>query len=589
MRLILFTCIAVCGLAASMLAQAGSDAAAVLKQMRLASGGAAWDRVAEIVEHGQMKENGVAGRFTQGEDLKTGSYAFQAEFPTANARIGQGVHRDDIWTLNQQGDLAVHSGARNDNNAVTDTYLYRCGYWRQGFDGAEVTMDPPATEGSVSFDRVRITPAHGETVVLWINASTHLLDREQWGDAAKRFSDYRVVNGLKLPFAIRHVTKDHEDYAITLERIDLKSKVEDADVDIGFYHDFEMPASGVATVPTEHGTAFEVRINGKGPFNMFFDTGSLNIVSSTIAKEVGIAPQGDAEKINGTVEVRPATLKTLQIGDVTMHDQPFVVMDYPGEFGVVGYEFLQRFVVRIDYDHNRITMYDPARFSYSGGGVVVPMLVKSRGMLYVRGSVDGFKGQFILDTGNEFGLQFEPGFVRINDLVGWTHARFHGYAGRGYAGPSPESYYAHIYKLTIGDAEVDDIAANLSQGDPHDGDLDANLGESVFRQFNCTFDEIRGKLYLEKNGNWGPVPFNRAGIVVDPQDDGMKVMTVLPGGPGEGVGLQVGDLITKIDDKALNGNQDESAFARPVGTFLHLTVKRGQVMQEITLTLKDVL
>lgn len=589
MRLILLTCIAGCGLAASMLAQAGSDAAAVLKQMRLASGGATWDRVAEIVEHGQLKENGFAGRFTQGEDLKTGSYAFKAEFPTANARIGQGVHRDDIWTLNQQGDLAVHSGARDDNNAVTDTYLYRRGYWRQGFDGAEVTMDPPATEASVSFERVRITPAHGETVVLWINASTHLLDREQWGDAAKRYDDYRVVNGLKLPFAIRHVTKDHEDYAITLERIDVKSKVEDADVAIGFYRDFEMPASGVATVPTEHETAFEVRINGKGPFNMFFDTGSLNIVSSTVAKEVGIAPQGDAEKINGTVDVRPATVKTLQIGDVTMHDQPIVVMDYPGEFGVVGYEFLQRFVVRIDYDHNRITMYDPARFSYSGGGVVVPMLVKSRGMLYVRGSVDGFKGQFILDTGNEFGLQFEPGFVRINDLVGWTHARFHGYAGRGYAGPSPESYYAHIHKLTIGDAEVDDIAANLSQGDPHDGDLDANLGESVFRQFNCTFDEIRGKLYLEKNGNWGPVPFNRAGIVVDPQNDGMKVMTVLPGGPGEGVGLQVGDLITKIDDKALRGTQDESAFARPVGTFLHLTVKRGKVTQEITLTLKDVL
>ena len=120
--------------------------------------------------------------------------------------LAQGVHRDDIWTLNQQGDLAVHSGAHDDNNAVTDTYLYRRGYWLQGFDGARVTMDPAATEDGIPFERVRITPANGETVVLWINASTHLLDREQWGDAAKRYSDYRVVNGLKLPFSIRHVT-----------------------------------------------------------------------------------------------------------------------------------------------------------------------------------------------------------------------------------------------------------------------------------------------------------------------------------------------------------------------------------------------
>jgi C-terminal processing protease CtpA/Prc len=111
----------------------------------------------------------------------------------------------------------------------------------------------------------------------------------------------------------------------------------------------------------------------------------------------------------------------------------------------------------------------------------------------------------------------------------------------------------------------------------------------VFRQFNCTFDEIRGKLYLEKNGNWGPVPFNRAGIVVDPQDDAMKVMTVLPGNSGEAAGLQVGDLITKIDGKALDDTQDESVFARPVGTVLRLTVKRGQATQEIAVMLKDVL
>lgn len=211
MRLALFTCIACCGLSASMPAQAGSDDAAVLKQMRLASGGAAWDRVAEIVESGQMRENGFTGQLTQSEDLKTGSYAFKAEFPTAKAWIGQGVHQDDIWTLNQQGDLAVHSGAHDDNNALTDTYLYRRGYWRQGFDGAEVTTDPPASEDGVSFERVRIPPAHGETVVLWINQSAHLLDREQWGDAAKRYSDYRVVNGFKIPFSIRHVTKEHQD------------------------------------------------------------------------------------------------------------------------------------------------------------------------------------------------------------------------------------------------------------------------------------------------------------------------------------------------------------------------------------------
>ena len=37
-----------------------------------------------------------------------------------------------------------------------------------------------------------------------------------------------------------------------------------------------------------------------------------------------------------------------------------------------------------------------------------------------------------------------------------------------------------------------------------------------------------GKAVSREERKLGTVPFNRAGIVVDPQDDAMKVMTVLP-------------------------------------------------------------
>lgn len=585
-----------CGCACAASSQDSIDAVTVLAQMREASGGAAWGRAAEILERGSMLENGFTGQYSLGEDLKTGGYAFTAVFPAAKAKIGTGVHGDETWSLNQQGELAVHAGAEKDPGAITDRYLFRRAYWKPGFEGASVRLDPPVTEGGVEFQRVRIQPPNGETVVLWIDPATHLLHREERGGGAFVCGDYRRVMGLALPFSIRHVTNTHEDYAIKLDSIAVKPRLDEADVAIAFYRDFEMPAGGVVTVPTERGTIFEGRINGRRQVKMLFDTGSINIIAASVAKEFGIVQEGDAKKLEasggGSVDVRAATVKTLQIGDVTMRDQPFVVMDFPADSGspvaVVGYEFLQRLVVKIDYERNRMTMYDPARFSYGGGGVAVPMIAQSRN-LFVKGSMDGFKGIFALDTGNDVALELEPGFVRINDLVGWTHARFHGFAGSGYAGPLPDSYYARIQKLKIGDAEVEDVAANLSQGEVHDGQPDGNLGYSVLRQFNCTFDLNRGKLYLEKNANWGPVPFNRAGIVVDPQDAGMKVMTVLPDGPGETAGVQVGDLITKIDGKALEDSEDESAFARAPGTVLHLTIRRGDSTQEIAVTLKDVL
>ena len=135
-----------------------------------------------------------------------------------------------------------------------------------------------------------------------------------------------------------------------------------------------------------------------------------------------------------------------------------------------------------------------------------------------------------------------------------------------------------------------DLITNLSGGEPGPGDYAGNVGRSVLRQFNATFDCMRGKLYLEKNANWGkPGIFNRAGIVIDPVDQGQKVMTILPGSPAEAAGLAVGDLITKIDGRAPSDDLDDPAFLQPVGTVVRLVVKRGEGERRIDVTLKDVL
>ena len=71
--------------------------------------------------------------------------------------------------------------------------------------------------------------------------------------------------------------------------------------------------------------------------------------------------------------------------------------------------------------------------------------------------------------------------------------------------------------MSLGAAEVHGIFASLSTEKSPPGTKDGNVGRSILRQFNVTFDCMRGALYLEKNANWGkPVIFNRAGILFDP-------------------------------------------------------------------------
>ena len=120
----------------------------------------------------------------------------------------------------------------------------------------------------------------------------------------------------------------------------------------------------------------------------------------------------------------------------------------------------------------------------------------------MNGKVDGVDGRFVLDTGNEVGFTLEGEFVRQSGLIRRLGAHYHGYSGRGYAGPLPDAYYARVRSLTLGEAGVDGVIVYLSTGETAGADFSGNIGQSILKQFNVTFDAMRGRLYLEKNSNW---------------------------------------------------------------------------------------
>ena len=70
-------------------------------------------------------------------------------------------------------------------------------------------------------------------------------------------------------------------------------------------------------------------------------------------------------------------------------------------------------------------------------------------------------------------------------------------------------------------------------------------------------------------------------------DSGAAVAEVTPGGPGAAAGLQPGDVITKIDGKAVSGNEDIGAVvdARKPGDKLRVQVDRGGDQATVTITL----
>lgn len=356
-------------------------------------------------------------------------------------------------------------------------------------------------------------------------------------------------------------------------------------------------AARAVTVHAKNGVDLQATINGQGPFDAVFDTGSGNLMTASLARRLGLKPEGSAtlNAGGGMVPAKVVKVATVNIGGLTMSDQMFAVVDTPvtqGQDGIfIGDLLLQNLPIRIDFEKQEITFYSKQGFAYSGKGAAVPIHSKD-GTLLAEASVDGIDGLFGIDTGDMYSLSLYAPFVAKHKLVQHYRAKIQGYAGEGYGG-ADRGFFTRADTLLLGHAEVIRPITVLSTdtlGAESSTTVAGNIGLHILRQFNIIFDVPHGEMYLEKNAAYGkPDVFNRAGLMLNYEPDNLKIMTVVPGGPGARAGLQAEDMITGIDGKSPTDDTIQSAFIQPVGTVVHLTVRQGTKTRSVSLVLKNIL
>ncbi|HYH66408.1 MAG TPA: aspartyl protease family protein [Urbifossiella sp.] len=113
--------------------------------------------------------------------------------------------------------------------------------------------------------------------------------------------------------------------------------------------------------------AVMVKLNGKGPYKLIFDTGApMNLINNRIAKDSGVldaknkAPAG----LFGTMGQKKVAL--LEVGPAKLENATAVVMDHPtvaaisealGPIdGIIGFPFFARYKATIDYQKREMTL-----------------------------------------------------------------------------------------------------------------------------------------------------------------------------------------------------------------------------------------
>ena len=593
----------------------------ILARAKAATGGSAWDRIVSIRSVGTLETSGLKGTFETLEDLRRGAHL--TRYDLGAMRGADGDDGRTVWIEDATGQSFPQGDASKRQEAANAAYLACRGYWFPKRWPADVAWMRRCQEGNRAFDVLQITPRGGQTFEFWVDAATGLPDRtvdftSDGRPDPTRFTDYREVEGVKLPFQIRE--GQGEDQSDALERLTQVTLNPLLPV-----HAFAMPVAptGDCGFTTGHASAtipldiqadghvyLQARLNGKGPFWFALDSGAEgDMLTPAAAKSLGLKGEG-AVQMHGvgasSAEAGFLTVDRVGIGDAWMSQQTFsvspavtVIGDVQGEpcAGILGADFFQRFVVRIEYAAHRLSLFPVEGWRYRGHGAGVPFWFRGQ-IPQVSGELDGMQGTFAMDTGSGGTLDVFAPFVAAHGLIAKAGLTYPNPEGDRGIGGETTSRLARGRELKLGTARMARPLVSLStmaHGAFASRDGIGNVGAGFFKRFDVTFDYRRQKIYFEPNANHdAPDRFgNTLGLrSLEGAKDGFRITDMLQPSPLSEAGVKTGDVIVALNGKSgkdLTPDLLGAALGAPVGTVLTLGIRSGAGIHSVTITLRDLL
>jgi hypothetical protein len=327
------------------------------------------------------------------------------------------------------------------------------------------------------------------------------------------------------------------------------------------------------TLESSH-IVFQVRLNGRAPIGFLLDTGAdENVINTSRVGDFGLKTYGrtTATGGGGSAEYDYAAGATFTLPGVELHNQHVAVIDQTGLEralgiplgGILGFDFISRFVVEIDYEKKLITLHDPKTWSYSGSGYPMPVTFEggipfANGLISV-GTKTNIPAYFVLDFGAQETMTLTSPFVKANDLL--NLARTNAYVNRP-AGLENQFFAqnnvrGHIDRLTLGEFVEQSIPINMSvnaKGAYASANFSGTIGESIFRRYHVFLDYARNRIIYEPTAQaHAPFPERKTyGLTILATGADLHTYTVTavrPGSQAEKDGFKNGDIVAAFNGK----------------------------------------
>jgi hypothetical protein len=422
------------------------------------------------------------------------------------------------------------------------------------------------------------------------------------------YGDYREADGMLVAFynkVIPYQTGQAQDitWSSYESNLDIDTALFDPPEEKG--RDFEFTAgTSSENIPFRFiGNHLYIPVVVAGKERLWIlDTGAgMSVIDKAFADEMGLETKGDLKGRGaaGTVDASFAVLPPYELEGIRFNEQTVAVIDMSELIrrigvdlaGILGFDFLSRFVTKVDYASELVSFYDPEGFDYTGDGSPVDV--------HLEESV--FRTHAVLDGDHSGTWLFDLG-AGVTHLDG-TYALREGYTERDGVLRMGHGAANEIQLKAVKGESIE--LAGYTLNDPDIGfayggtdtvftaDRLGILGNSLFRNFVVYVDYETEQVILEKgekfNQAW-PEDGSGLNIAWTVNRDGVEVLYISPDTPAEQAGFQEGDIIKSVDGNVVEPLDGviatrELLMAEP-GTTYDFTVERGGIEKNISLKLE---
>lgn len=344
----------------------------------------------------------------------------------------------------------------------------------------------------------------------YINRETFLLEKsaafKSEGTIYIRYRKYRRYKGILRPLREEHtIMPSGGKYVLEISRLIINPAIDASHFEppADDARDFHFaPGENSVDIPfklVNNQILVPLEINGKKQEWLLDSGANSTVIDKGYARSLGILPQGKfkGRGAHSTFFYSYVRGPEIRLNGLKIDRQLIVAFDIPLDYnGILGYDFLSRFVTRIDYRRKIVSFYDPGPFRYDGYGKTVDAPVMGKD-LTVGVIIDGkYKGRWRVDLGAAF-TTFHYPYASENRLL-TLKGKLHFSTG---VGGGSKLRTVRFQTINIGGKMIHnpEIAVPIQPtgGSFFHHGLAGNLGNSILGQFTLYLDYKNQQIIIE--------------------------------------------------------------------------------------------